>query len=366
MEDISKKLQLQMLDFNDERRKNWEINRNPYAAHVELTPKCNMKCIHCYLQHLHNDKEMSTQQILNIIDILYENNILFLTLTGGEIFTRSDFVEIYLYAKRKGFLVELFTNAFLITEDIINVLKQYPPLLIDVSLYGANESTYKTITGVSGAFEKVINNCKSLVSANIRVSLKSPILKETYDEMWEMKQIANEIGVPIVFSFEICASVDGDDTLKKHQVDIKRVLEYEFKEVSNNNTAYDDVTSKKRFLVENAEKLYHCKIGKNSFIVDYKGNMCPCMKFKHRGKKLDGHNFKDIWDDFGKYQKILISDKCKCKDCKLLYFCDACPAEMDFLFHDPEYRPAEFCDIAQTRYEFYVNHLSIDEVLKSI
>lgn len=63
----------------------------------------------------------------------------------------------------------------MITDEIINVLREYPPLLVNVSLYGDDERTYYEITRIRGTFEKVITNCNKMVEAGIRVSLKSPI-----------------------------------------------------------------------------------------------------------------------------------------------------------------------------------------------
>ena len=63
-----------------------------------------------------------------------------------------------------------------VTEKDIQVFSQYPPLLVDISLYGSCEETYRKVTGISGAFEKVISNIKSLLAAGVRVSVKAPVL----------------------------------------------------------------------------------------------------------------------------------------------------------------------------------------------
>lgn len=136
----------------------------------------------------HASNELSFDEIVQIIDILYEKEVLFITFTGGDIFTRKDFVDIYLYAKRKGFIVELYTNGALITDQVINVFSEYPPLLVDISLYGACEETYRKVTGVRGAFDKVIANIKKLISAGIRVSVKAPVLNLYYDELPRIKK----------------------------------------------------------------------------------------------------------------------------------------------------------------------------------
>ena len=119
MEEINENLHLQLLDFDKEKRTKWMKARKPFSVLLEVTPRCNMNCIHCYLKNNHIASEMSYERIIELIDILYEKGILFLTFTGGEIFTRKDFLSIYLYAKKKGFLVELFTNGYLISDEYL-------------------------------------------------------------------------------------------------------------------------------------------------------------------------------------------------------------------------------------------------------
>ena len=151
------KNKMQVLDFATDKRKRWEQNHQLYSVIFEITPKCNFNCVHCYLHNHHCATELSYEQIIEIIDILYEKEVLFLTLTGGDVFTRSDFLDIYLYAKKKGFIIEIYTNGALIDEKIIDVFAKYPPLLVDISLYGSCEETYKKVTGVSGVFDKIMH-----------------------------------------------------------------------------------------------------------------------------------------------------------------------------------------------------------------
>ena len=228
MEEINEKLHMDLILFDESRRKQWMQERKPFSALVELTACCNFNCIHCYLQENHKIQQMSTQDVKYIIDILYEKGILFLTFTGGEILTRRDFLEIYLYAKKRGFLVELFSNGFLFTDEIIRTLSQYPPLLVDISLYGADEETYRRFTGVNNAFERVIYNVQSLKNAGVRVSLKTPVIRMTYTQIDRMRELAEDIGVPFVYTFEICPTIERNVSPQKLAVTWKEVLYHEF------------------------------------------------------------------------------------------------------------------------------------------
>lgn len=368
MEEIDESFHMKLLDFNTTKRRQWMKERKPYSVLFELTPKCNFNCIHCYMKNNHMDNFLSYEAIIKIIDILYDKGIIFLTFTGGEILTRNDFVNIYVYAKKKGFLVELFTNAFFITDDIIDVFKEYLPLLVDVSLYGDNDKTYFAITQVNGAFSKVINNCKKMVGAGIRVSLKSPILLPILNEIDGMKRIAKELGVPYVFSFDISPTIDKSNQPRDYQVDLATSLRYEFLNY------FDQILSGERKRGENDTKaikeltecdnVYDCNVAQNSFVIDYNGNILPCMKLRHRGIKLLDNNFDEIWSEFGNFCSLKASEEYKCKNCKFRYFCDVCPAEMEFMFGDAQIRPIEGCLPAIIRKKFYCGEITYEEAIK--
>ena len=87
------------------------------------------------------------------------------------------------------------------------------------------------------------------------------------------------------------------------------------------------------------------------------------MKLRHKGIKLEENNYEKIWEDFKKYSMQIATMDYKCKGCEALYYCDVCPAEMDFLYNNPEYRPENACKCAYIRKAFYENKISFDEAL---
>src|SRR6266853_6157586 len=81
----------------------------PLSVHLDLTYRCNERCIHCYLDH-HDHGEMTTAQILDLLEQLADAGVFFLTLSGGEIMLRKDFMEILERARGLAFCVKLKTN----------------------------------------------------------------------------------------------------------------------------------------------------------------------------------------------------------------------------------------------------------------
>src|SRR3954469_17459740 len=127
----------------------------PMQCLFELTPTCNLRCHFCYVAlDPYAGPYLSTEQVCRVLDVLERAGVLFLTLTGGEIFSRRDFAEIYRHAKSKGFLVSLFTNATMVTEKIAQQLRDDPPFSIEVSLYGADAEHYEATTQIPGSFAR--------------------------------------------------------------------------------------------------------------------------------------------------------------------------------------------------------------------
>lgn len=369
MEELNQELYMKILNFDEARRKKWEKDRQPYSVLFELTAKCNMSCIHCYLKKHHIDKDyISFNRVKDIIDILYDNGILFLTFTGGDVFMRPDFMDIYMYAKRKGFFVEIFTNGELMIENDIEIFKKYPPLMIDISLYGSDEQKYFEVTGRKNAFEKVINNCKKLKDAKVRFSLKTPLLKQTVDELGKMKKIANDLGVVFAYSFELIPTIDGDVSVIDYQLDYEIMLQKEFSDFNKLTEAERNIALSREYnkFIEGQDSfpLFICNVARNSFLIDYTGKICPCMKLRHRGKELTNDNFTKIWEEYSEYGKMKASSEYKCSKCKARFQCSACPAQMDLLYGDFEHVNSELCKVAHARYAFYDEKKNIDEALK--
>ncbi|KKL06923.1 hypothetical protein LCGC14_2591200 [marine sediment metagenome] len=111
--------------------KRTEEKRIPLSAEIELTERCNNNCVHCYINLAANDeearkRELSFREIRDIVDETVQMGCFWWLITGGEPLVREDFVDIYLYLKKKGLLTSVFTNATLITPELVSLFKKYP------------------------------------------------------------------------------------------------------------------------------------------------------------------------------------------------------------------------------------------------
>ncbi|MFD7707374.1 radical SAM/SPASM domain-containing protein [Streptomyces sp. NPDC059786] len=90
----------------------------PAIAFVETTNLCNLRCRHCYADSaLKRPDEISTPRIKALLDDFADMGVLQVFLTGGEIFSHRDAVEIINHARSKPFSTQIFTNGLLVTEE---------------------------------------------------------------------------------------------------------------------------------------------------------------------------------------------------------------------------------------------------------
>jgi MoaA/NifB/PqqE/SkfB family radical SAM enzyme len=135
--------------------------RVPLEVSLEVTRRCPLECQHCYNNLAMGDlparnRELSMEEYAALLPELSSMGVMWLLFTGGEIFARKDFLDIYACAKQKGFLITLFSNGILINEKIADYLREYPPFGIEITLYGRTKQTYEAMTQLPGSYERCI------------------------------------------------------------------------------------------------------------------------------------------------------------------------------------------------------------------
>jgi radical SAM protein with 4Fe4S-binding SPASM domain len=345
-------------------RKEWAPNHTPANASIELTPRCNFNCIHCYLDNDRAGKnELETAKIKTMIDILADAGMLVLTLTGGEPLIRADFKEIYLYARKKGLLVELFTNGFLLNSELLEVFKEFPPLELDISLYGSTDAKYEEVTGIKGAFTRIKDNIKLFKENGINISLKSAIMSNLENDLDGMFAVAKELGINMRIRFCMIPTVNNVSKANL-QIDAKKAVELY---ASYSNTYKNDVEIFCKSIADPSLHLgktrYACGMGKCSCFIDYRGIIYPCIETRPLGigVSIFDEKFEDIWRKIGEYSyeglNELDEKEYKCLKCKSVGICPSCPAIRERKYGSPLVVKDEDCE--------YTNALS-DYIMKSI
>ena len=329
--------------------------RIPLSGSLELTHRCNLNCVHCYLgpQSIHKkktDKEMGTDQILSVIDEITEAGCLFLLITGGEPLLRKDFSEIYSYAKRNGLLVTVFTNGTVIKENIIGLFKDLPPHEVEISLYGATAGTYERITRGIGSFGKCISGIERLLEDGIRVRLKTMLMTLNTHEFFEIKKMAEQYGAKFRFDPAISPCLNGDRSPLEFRVAPEDAVGKEFSDRTMIHR-WEDYLGKYAGQPE-SETLYNCGAGINSFHIDPYGNLFPCLMMRGIKYDLTGGNFITGWDEvIPRIREIKANPDFICNVCGKRDFCGFCPPSFELENGSADAFSEYHCEMSEIRYK---------------
>ncbi len=301
----------QQVDLLVEKGKKLEVDKYqlPIFGSIELTGKCNLKCIHCYAVTERDKPVMSTGEIKKIINGLAKTGCLFLHLTGGECTLRNDFSAIYKHAYNKGIILTISTNGTLINDKIIALFKECPPYRIFVSLYGSNNIIHEKITDVKGSFNKTIDGLKKMKAANLNVFVNCLAMKDNIEDMAEIKKITKSLGVQSFFYSRIVRILNYDKTPYKLKAKKDLLNKYLPKNITRN-----------KFLGINRKNNGKCLAGFNSFHIDCEGFLMPCKMVRRVKFKIDNGDIKTSWGKLTNSQSLLkqaIIKDCVIDGCEL-------------------------------------------------
>ena len=188
--------------------------RFPYSCQWEITCRCNLHCAMCYTDCFnHPDaihRELTTAEILRIMDELAKAGTLELCLTGGEPLARPDFFQLYEHAIRCGFLVTVFSNGTLITEAHANRFAALPPHRIEISLHGITRETFELVTQGRGSYDRCLHAIGLLLERQVPLVLKTTALTLNQQEILDIKRYVESLGtVQYKLGEEMRQELDG-------------------------------------------------------------------------------------------------------------------------------------------------------------
>ena len=339
-------------------------SRIPLSGSIDLTYRCNLRCVHCYLgpQTLIQKKyknEMNTSQLLSVIDEITEAGCLYLLLTGGDPLLRKDFYEIYSHAKKNGLLVTVFTNGTLITDKVLSLFDDLPPYIVEISLYGATASTYEKITRVTGSYGRCLQGIRKLLDHNINVRLKTILMTLNRHEFYEIEALAKNFGVKFRFDAAIFPCLNGDKTPLSLRVPPEDAIEKEFSDPYRVKQwgKYFKRTNRQSI----SDRLYNCGAGITGFHIDPYGNLKPCLMVRNISYKLIDNTFSNGWQNFiPKISEKKAGNIYSCNQCINQHLCGFCPAFFELENGAEDIRSEYLCEMGNHRYQQMNNYYSKD------
>ena len=331
--------------------------RAPMEVSIELTHRCPLECQHCYNNLPMSDEnarrqELSFKEHIRLLDELVDMGCLWILYTGGEVFARKDFIDIYTEAKKRGFLITIFTNGTMITPRIADHLAEYRPFSIEITLYGATRETYETLTQIPGSFDRCMKGIRLLQERNLPLKLKTVPTTINFHEVSEMKRFAEQVlGAEFKFDALVNPRTDCSQSPLAIRLSPEQVVSLDFRDpvrkAEFHKMAEEELAGNLR---SPGPEKYTCGGGQNGCAIDPQGQMTICVLSHQDGANLRDGGFKHGWE--GRLKDIRQSTRTRqtiCSTCQLQSLCSMCPANGELESGDAE-TPVEFlCQVAHLR-----------------
>src|SRR6202521_3485853 len=147
----------------------------PLSVQLDLTYRCNERCVHCSLDH-HDHGEMTTAEIKDLLDQMAAAGVFYLTISGGEILMRRDFFEILEYARLRTFCIKLKTNGILIRKKEADRIKSLGVESVQISIYSHVPEVHDAITKLPGSLADSIEAIRRLRAHGIHVIIANVLM----------------------------------------------------------------------------------------------------------------------------------------------------------------------------------------------
>jgi len=332
--------------------------RVPLQVSIEVTRRCPLECLHCYNNLPMGDlearrRELTKEEHFRVLDELVEMGCFWILYTGGEIFARKDFLEIYTYAKKKGFLITLFTNGILISESIADYLVEWPPFAIEITLYGRTRETYEALTMIPGSYDRCLRGIRLLKERKLPLKLKTVATSINKHEVVAMRRFAEEeLGVEFKMDGQINPRIDCSQSPLAVRLTPEEVVALDM------NAPYGMIEYR-RLAEEEAHKprratlndgIYYCGGGHGSFAINPDGEMSICIMSQQDKFEVRRSGLRQVWErSLREVRSTKRTRLTKCVECGIQSLCGMCPANGELENGDKE-SPVEFlCHVAHLR-----------------
>ena len=323
--------------------------RNPIDATFELTVRCNMKCMMCMFRHCTSEnaelisRELTAEEWIKIAEDAAGMGTGSVLITGGEPMLRQDFPEIYKGIYKQGFMISLYTNATLVDDRIMELLREYPPHKIGISIYGASSDTYEKVCGNGALFEKAIEGAKKLITLPSVVDFRTTIIEDNYEDAYKIDDLVKkEFGDKYTVTMTRmvlkavrggCADVDScrlspeKNVLlpQKRGIEKLRELIGESFDINNVRFRFEKKNTDCENSVSETASLLGCSGGMRSYCVTFDGLLQACQALGQFTTDVKNNGLKKAWEDFPFAIKLPPMNE-KCKNCEITDYCQCCPA----------------------------------------
>lgn len=172
----------------------------PLYVAWQITNECNLACLHCIEESGPGKAfkdELDRDQVFGVIDQLMENEVPYLSFSGGEPMLHPLFFEMVERVTLKGSQLKIETNGHYLTAESCARLKDLGVKAVQVSLDGATSATFGRMR-VRGEFDRTVDGIRNLKAAGVPIEINFSPASFNVHEAARIVDLAWELGA---FSF---------------------------------------------------------------------------------------------------------------------------------------------------------------------
>ena len=297
----------------------------PLTVQLDITYRCNERCVHCYLDH-EDHGEMTTAEYKSLLDQLAAAGVLFLSVSGGEVMIRKDFFEILEYARSLMFSVRLKTNGMLIGKREAARLREMALDSVQISIYSHRPEVHDAITLVPGSLQRSLDAVRFLKSEGLQVIIADVLMRQNFLDYPGVKALATELGVRFTLDPTVTPMIDGDRSILSLNVDPK-ILKNAFHDESLVGNV-EEFCSTPQPGSDDELDAFPCSAGHTFCYVSPYGDVYPCVQFPLPTGNVRRTRFVDIWKhspQMEEVRSITARDLPTCSQCVHMSSCTRCP-----------------------------------------
>ena len=306
--------------------------KTPLLGIFELTGRCNLSCLMCYVRRSPGDKaalssELSAEEWLELGRQIAEEGLLYLTLTGGEPLLRPDFFEIYEGLRELGLQVSVNTNATMVTPEIAKRFAASPPTSVNVTLYGASPETYDRACGDPTGFERTLRGIRLLREAGVSVTMRTTLIRQNHSDFEQIYALSRELGLKlrlVDYVFPGRELSEGDPFAVRLSPAEQDAYNGKFEKMQIEDGQQSGKSGAGK--PEGWGDPFPCAAGNFSFVINYSGRLCACLMLDEPSFPLnEGAGFAEQWKQI--VEVCAKAPLCReCRECDVSDYCAECPA----------------------------------------
>jgi MoaA/NifB/PqqE/SkfB family radical SAM enzyme len=242
----------------------------PLSASLELTYRCNWRCVFCYNPRHGDRRGLPTARWLALLDELRELGTLFVALTGGEPLAHPDFLVLARGVRERAFALRVLTNGALVTDALAAQLAELKPMAVELSLHGARAETHDRATATPGSQLAMLRGLDRLLTCGVPVVLKSPLTRLNEGELDAMREIAAARGVPLRLDPVLTPRDDGFAGPLAWRAS-SGAIESLYRTLHQAGQLPQE---------QRVEGGFNCGLGRTTVAIDPEGDVFPCLQWR--------------------------------------------------------------------------------------